>query len=354
MRLFFIVILVAITGCQDGKLPPVQPVEEHQRPVKVHHIVSIAGSKNYEFAGRIQAAHSMDLSFEVGGVIAQLDILEGQSLKKGQLIASLNPRNYQLLVQEATEQQRIALRNLTRIKKLQALSSASQSTLDTTQSTATLSKIAVEKAAKNLADTKLYAPFDAVVAKRHTEAHVNVSPGDPIVKLNNSSYLRVETNIPANLVATRNKSEAVDVYLTFDFAPSQKFPLEYLENAAESNAIAQTYKTFFKLATSNALNLLPGMTGNVHLSLNKKNRPLVRIPIAALRSNSDNEFYIWQLNTETNTVHQHLVRVDSVSNDSGFANILGNDLHDTYVIAAGASQMREGMQVRVLNDASIP
>ena len=74
------------------------------RPAKVMTIEKEALTFERVFSGRTKAAKSIDLTFEVPGRLLEFPVREGQELKKGDLIARIEPADYQSRLNAAKAQ----------------------------------------------------------------------------------------------------------------------------------------------------------------------------------------------------------------------------------------------------------
>ena len=118
----------------------------------------------YNFTARLEALQSIDLSFEVGGPLHEMPVREGESVAAGSMIASLDPTEFQLAVQEAEVQLKLAAQDLTRKRKVLAENGIAKSAVEDSQSNYDLQRIRLDKAEERLNDTRIYAPFDAYAA----------------------------------------------------------------------------------------------------------------------------------------------------------------------------------------------
>ena len=66
------------------------------------------------FAGRVAAVQTVDLSFQVPGKLIEVPVLESQRVSKGDVIARLDPTDYDRAVREATINVEKAKRELDR------------------------------------------------------------------------------------------------------------------------------------------------------------------------------------------------------------------------------------------------
>ncbi len=143
-------------------------------------------------AGTVQAAdHAAELGWSgrislampVTGVVETVAAHAGQRLKKGDLLAALNPTLFKAGVAEAradvdrlTQEQADAQRDLDRVKELYARTVSATSELDAAQLRADRAAAALagararlERARRQLEESELRAPFDAIVLARMAE-----------------------------------------------------------------------------------------------------------------------------------------------------------------------------------------
>lgn len=123
-------------------------------------------------------AADIELSTRVSGVVEDVYVQPGQSVKKGAVLLRLNKVIYQAQVLEAgAESERLraeaaeAKRELDRAEELYSRTVSSTTELDSAklrhtraQSALTVAETRATIAKKNLADTELKAPFNGVVA----------------------------------------------------------------------------------------------------------------------------------------------------------------------------------------------
>jgi RND family efflux transporter MFP subunit len=277
-------------------------------------------------------------------------VREGQFVEADSLIASLDPTDFKLALRKAGVQLKLATQDLERKKKLLRDRGISKSLVDDALAIFELRQVTFEQAAEALADAKLIAPFDGFVAKRFTDNHVNVRSGDPIIRLNDLSELFVYASIPEILFATVSAESIVSLSAKFAFAPEQSFVLEFRESTGEAESVAQTYKVTFAMKRPDGLNIMPGMTATVEVELNARanSSPGITIPITALVSNAEREFFVWLYDPVTTKVTKRLVKVGAVS--GGGVPVVDGLRDGEMIVATGASHLQAGMKVRVLGE----
>lgn len=136
-----------------------------------------------EFPAQLDWSGRVTLTVSVPGVLETVSAQAGQVVKKGDLLASLEPTLYKAAVAETradldrlTEDQADAKRDLDRVQELYARTVSSTTELDASKlrfarASAALAaaQARLEKARRQLAESELRAPFDALILARQGE-----------------------------------------------------------------------------------------------------------------------------------------------------------------------------------------
>ena len=191
MRVLLPLLLIVLSGCEVLLNQTVE--DQSVRPARVYQVAAEGATITHEFVGRVEAAQTVDVSFEVAGPLVKLPVKEGQTIGAGQLVAALDPTDFKLALREADVQLKLARQDLERKNKLFRERGISESVVDDARALYDLRAVRVLQAREALADTRIVAPFDAYVARRFTDSHVNVRAGDKIARLNDLNELYVVT-----------------------------------------------------------------------------------------------------------------------------------------------------------------
>jgi len=340
---------VLAAGCVDRSEP--EPEDQAVRPARIFLVQGSAGAVEYKFVGRVEAAQSVDMTFEVSGPLVQLPVREGQTINKGDLVAALEAKDFELAVREAQVQLQLARQDLERKQRVLAQRGIARSVVDDARSNFELQKVRLDKAQESLADARLLAPFNAFVARRYVDNFVTVRAGEKIVRLNDPEQLLVVANIPEALFATSGDAEVIDMYAEFDFAPDAKFPLEVFEARGEADAVAQTYEVSLAMSRPQHLNVLPGMTASVIVhARDSRVDTSTLIPASALVSADDGSFVVWVFDPQTLAVERRAVTVEAPV--AAGVPVTSGLVDGEMIVATGASQLSEGMKVRMLGEPS--
>ena len=336
-------------GC--GNQAEVVVAEQSLRPAKVVRVQAAGGLRAHEFVARVEAAQSIDVSFEVDGVLAELPVLEGQTVERGQLVAALDPTDFRLAVREAELEVELARQDWERKRRLLAQRGIAASLVEDARSMHRLQQVRLAQRRESLSKSRITAPFDAYVAHRYVDNFVQLGAMDKVVRLNDLHQLQVVAGVPEQLLVTVRTEHVVSIDAVFPFAPEQRFPLTFRENRGEADAVAQTYEVSFTMQRPAEYNILPGMTAAVRVALRSPAAAAAWIPASALVSGPDKGFFVWLHDPQTQAVRKQAVQVGppaayGVPVRSG---LRGGE----WVVAAGANQLQEGMRVRPMNDSPV-
>lgn len=147
---------------------------------------------------------------EIGGLVVEYPINEGDAVKKGQLLARLNKRSLELSLAAATAQlkeaearQKLAERNYQRAEELFESQVFSRSQLDDTlfefnawQGRIDNLKAEIARIEYDMERSVIPAPFDGVVVAKHTELGEWLGVGDEVVELLSLEALEVVVDVP--------------------------------------------------------------------------------------------------------------------------------------------------------------
>lgn len=165
--------------------------------------------------GTITAASQTLVRARVSGDIIDIPVREGMSVKAGQLIARIDPADFELRLSERTAQLRSAQAQLEQARRTlennaRLLDKAfiSQNAYDNSRFAVDGARAAVEaadaqlaQARKALADTRIIAPMSGVVAQRFVQPGEKVSPDGRIVSIIDLEQLEIEVAVPASDIA---------------------------------------------------------------------------------------------------------------------------------------------------------
>lgn len=325
-----------------------EPVEQQKadviQAVKLAKVSDSPDSTKRTFPAEVSAVKTVDVSFEVSGRLIEENLLTGSLVKKGDLLAKIDPTPFEQRQQEAEARLKQANRDLARTESTFKKGLSSQAQLDNARTTQELAEIALNKANQDLSYTKVAAPFDAQVSERFVENDSYIKAGDMIAKLQDVSKFYFNINVPERLLSRYQEGATVTAEASIISAPHKKYQLEYVEHATQPDPITQTYKVVFAANADNG-NLTPGARAVVDVTLGYQSYgDGLLLPFSAVVGNNSEGFHVWKFDPQSSQVKKTQISVLHI--ESNYALITGDVALGDLVVAAGAAKMRDGLVVK--------
>lgn len=346
-----IMILMTCLTLSCGRGDDKAPQAEVVRPAKLMTVSSVAEVNNLELPGRVRASRRADLAFQVAGPLISLPVEEGDLVKKGAVVATILPRDFQTALNTAKANKLEAMHQYNRFKDLYIRKQVSKADFDKAKRTYDVAKSNVTNAENSLKDTSLKAPFSGVIARRYVENFQEVRAKDPIVSLQDVSKLEVVVDVPETMmvrVRNRTKGEIV-AQVEFSALPGVKHDLRLKEFSTEADPQTQTYRVVLILPAPKNANILPGMTAKVTAKRLAETEILEKVffvPVNAVFADESGNEFVWVVDAEEMTVEKRKVTVGSVSGSS--ISILEGLESGEKIVIAGVNYLRPGMKIREL------
>lgn len=347
-------LLVIFTACSRPEPPPAPEVA---RPARLFTVEGPNAQIIRSFPGEVQASDQADLAFRVGGKLIEFPATRGIRVKQGQLLARLDPADYQAAANQAQAEYTLAVAQFERAAELIDRQLVSQAEYDQRNSLMQVRQSALVRAQNNLDYTGLYAPFDGVVGRRLAENFENVAAGQVVMIIQTDQMIDVLVDVPESIVArverTRVNQDPLPVQVRFGSSQDRTFEAYYKEHETTADPATLTFRVTFSLPMPESVNVLPGMSATVIADLSELFYDEVGdqtlVPIEAIFSAEeeplDAEFrQVWVVDPDTMRATRHEVRVGQLSGDR--IAILEGLEEGEMIISAGVNGVQEGMLVR--------
>jgi len=157
----------------DHKATPPPP----PRPVAVAKVITKDVPLYLDEIGTCAAYETVQVQAQVSGQIVARDFKDGQDVKKGDLLFTIDPRPYQAVLDSAKADLMLAEANLKRQEELRAKAVTTPQDWDTAKATALKAQAAVDAAQVNLDFTQIRSPIDGRIGLRQVDVGNTVSAG---------------------------------------------------------------------------------------------------------------------------------------------------------------------------------
>jgi RND family efflux transporter MFP subunit len=341
-------VLLAAAGlaaCGAEPAPPPQP----PRPVKMVQVGG-AGAGSVEFPGEIRPARQADMAFEVGGRIVDFPAREAARVEQGELLARLDPRDFEAELAKWRAQLEKTRTDLERYRTLFEKGVSPRAELERAQRNFEAAQAEFRQAQKAVEDTELRAPFAGVVARKLVEDFVNVQAKEAVLILQDDSSLEITVSVPERDFARmtpglplEERSRRSRPRVVVSALGDRAFPARITEFSTTADPQTRTYQARFAFANPPDVNVLPGMTARVVLDAGAPSGGL-RVPVQAVVSDPGGAAFVWVVDDASLAVSRVPVALGPLDGD-WVAVESGLEPGQT-VAVSGVADLREGMTVR--------
>jgi multidrug efflux system membrane fusion protein len=352
-------VLAALSCAPLACSPATAPPQADLRPVRYEIVSSAEAGRRRSFAGICQPALEPSLSFKVDGTLARRPVDLGDRVQRGALIAELDPRDFQLQVEEAAAALRSAeaeARNaearFSRMRGLYENGNASLTDYDSARAAAESSRAYVESVRKRLelarqqlSYTRLVAPVAGAIARVSAEVNENVRAGQEVVRLAAEAGYEVEVTVPESLIGQIRAGQ--DVRVTFDALPGRTFGGTVTEVGVTSSATGTAFPVKARLDEDDP-GVRPGMAAEVEFRFHESGEGArFRVPAQAVAEDRTGRFVlvVEPSGPGRGVVHRRAVEVGALTPD-GIEILRGLEEGDR-LVTAGISQIEDGDTVKL-------
>jgi len=336
-------------ACREPEAPPPPVV----RPIKILELSGAVGGATLEYPGSVEAALHSTMGFEVAGRMIEFPVNEGDRLKQGDVIARLDPRDYESALESSVAFRKAAKAEFERRAELFREGVDSKAVLEKAERNYDVTKASVTQDTKALEDTVLRAPFDGVVAQKLVKDFRNVQAKEAILIFEDNSSLKVEIALPEvdyvrvqPGLSLEQRTERAKPEVVVSSLADRSFPARIVEMATAADPVTRTFKVTLAFDKPSDVTVETGMTAKVviHLPNDLAAPGSVVVPSQAVRGDEAGEAYVWIIDPDSMEARRRSVEVGEVMG-SQVQVLSGLDGSDQVAIS-GVAQLREGMRVR--------
>jgi len=322
--------------------------------VKLIDVGDILQGSMRQFPAEVEANTDSHLAFRVSGEIKEFAVKAGNHVSKGQLLARLDTRDFDISVSDRAARHALALSQFNRTDELLKRKLVSQSMFDEAKANLLVAESNLNSAKTALDYTSLRAPYDGIIARVYAEKHQNIQGQQLILDMQNLDSVDVSIRMPERLVAMVDKHTTYQPEVSFDSIPNKRYKLTTKEWDTQADPVTRTFKVVFTMPLPEGTNILPGMSGTVYADLAKvthENFSHIVLPVAAVFSAQDKSVdneqqFVWVVDPQ-NKVTRVAVTVGELT-EQGIV-ILSGLNGDEVVVGAGVHFLKQGTVVRAWN-----
>lgn len=340
-KITVLIVLIALYSCNPKEGENEDKVSTN---VKTQKIVPSKGYTQYSYSGQIISDQKSTLSFLVGGMIQKMHVTEGQSVRKGELLATLNATDYQndLLLRQASLLE--AKDRYERMMGLYEKNSIPESDYIRSKAAYLSADALVKIARKKVSDTKLYAPFDGIIYRKIQRKGTIVQQGHPVYEIANLANLDIVFSVPENEINTLHIGDEVNATVTSLNNVKVKAKISSIVTVAD--AITRSYQV--KAVINNEEGILKdGMLVTINVKTLQEETQIM-VPGNAIVMSSRNVPHVFVFNSTDNRAFKKRIKVGNVHGTAVqvIQGLQGNEI----IVTEGHHNLRDGNLVNNVAD----
>ena len=349
-RFLLVLAIASLLAACSRPAPPEEPV----RSVKLLTVGVGALQSSLEYSGEVRARVESRLGFRVAGKIVKRQAELGQHVKAGQVLAQLDPKDYQLATDaaraqlaSATTQRDLAAADLKRYQTLKDQNFISGAELERREATLKAAQATLDQARAQLSSqgnqaayTTLVADVSGVVTGIDAEPGQVVAAGTPVVRIAQDGPRDVVFVVPEDKVAQMAVGSEVAVR---GWSGGATLAGAVREVAASADAATRTFQVKVAIDSAEA----PALGATVYVTpkaLSHAGIPAIKLPTSALRQEGQ-ATAVWVYDAASSTVKSQPVQIATA--DGNEAVVAAGLTPGMQVVATGVHVLSPGQKVMV-------
>jgi RND family efflux transporter MFP subunit len=294
----------------------------------------------------VETGRLITLVPRIGGTLLMLNVMAGDEVTEGQIVAQVDSAPYELTYLQAQSAYTTARTTFNRIGQLYRTQGVSRQSYDEARMTFEVARAQFELARLNIDYTRIRAPMNATVLMRHGTEGGLVGVGTPLVTLGDLNDLRIKAAIPEihyrffaenwETMPVRIQVPSLGNDISFDVKPLNLAPYVSPEN--------RSFLVEYEIPDGVIHGLRPGMFVNVIFTLDKR-EDIYYLPFRVFASGSRLMFVVEDINRQ-GLISQYMEFVPEFFNNDFFQ--ISSELHDRIFILEGQHFISPGQRVNIL------
>jgi len=316
-----------------------QPMQRPMLPVDVVVATPRQIENTIKITGAVQANESVALRSEISGKIERILFKEGQRVKKGDILLTINDDEILAQVERLKYTQKLNEEIEFRQRQLLEKQAISREEYDIALTTVNTTLSDLKEREARLSKHSIRAPFDGIIGLRQVSEGSYISPNDLIANIYSIDPIKIEFSVPGKYSGMVNTGDKI----IFQVEASQKQFAGSIY-AVEPKIDPQTRTLQIRAITENDDEvLIPGQFANIDYILDVLPDALMVPAEAVIPEMNSHKIYICKNGVATQVQIEIGMRTEKeVQVTSGLTP------GDT-VITTGILQMREGLKVSIAN-----
>lgn len=328
--------MVGIPKCENGKEDT--RGEEKSQVVDIYLVSSTGVRQDFTVSGNIEGNTTVRLGFMVPGKVNYIASDEGESIRAGQVLASVDPESYQIAKVMSDAEVDQTQDDYDRLRELYNRNSLAESDMVKITMSLRAAKAQQRLRAKNLRDTKLRSPIDGILIKKGVEVGEIIEQGLPVFAVADINTVKVVASVPQMELRYIEMGNKAEVYVA---SVDSTFIGSVVEIGTLADSQTRTFPVKIELENPKQL-LRPGMTAEVNMETGLSTIHIA-VPANCILRDLDNSSYVFVADTVKMKAFKCLVSIGQVI-DNRIEVTSGLSPGDM-VIVTGLSKLNNGSSI---------
>lgn len=316
------------------------------------------------FPGVARAEDRVNLSFRVDGPLVELPIVVGDQVKKGDVLARIDPRDYEINLRnveanlaKSQATLKFAESDFARADRIQKKDpgAISESKVDEKREERNRLRAVVEGnvaqvegANDQLSYTRLIAPFNGTIVAKYFDNFEYVRARQAVARMLDTSQIEMVIDVPDHMIPYANMIQ--DIEVTFRALPGLKLNATIKEIGEEASTTTRTFPVTLLMKQPKDNQVFAGMSGEARfIGSIEPDSPYasIIIPTTSVFSEvEDGPKYVWVIDDKTHITKKREVKVGKLTS-RGIQVISGINPGE-WIAIAGVHFLKDGQKVKLL------
>jgi RND family efflux transporter MFP subunit len=328
------VATLTLSGCRTDTVEPLPPPV-----VETAAVERVDSARDLRMSGTIEADRNTPLSFAVPGTVEAVLVNEGQTVRRGQVLARLTPVTFEAALGIAVAQAERAEDVYRRYEPMHRNRTVPEVKWVEAQTSLEAARHAVDIARKNLDDAVLRAPEDGVVARRLTEPGATAAPGVPAFHLVQTKVVRAIAPVPEMQIGRIHVGQAARVAVA---ALGREFAGEVYEVGVLADPTTRTYPVKITVANDDGA-LRVGMVVDIFVHV-PGDAPTLAVPREAIRIDERGAACVFVVMADQKVVRRNVEVIGFLGEQTAVSAGVGEGER---VVVSGTPMLGDGATVRL-------
>ena len=340
--LLFIANLLLMSAACSSEKEKEQPL----RNVILTEVNSLNSTAATVYPGIVEEGGSISASFMADGKISGINVKEGDRVRKGQLLATLDDTDYRIGVTQLETQFKQMTAEKERMDAMFEKHNIAPNDYEKFIAGYEQLKLQLDLAHRQLDYTKLYSPANGYISNKYMQPGELAGAGTPIFNIIDDSELRANVDLPVQVYLEKERIVSAKGSVP---GISDEIPLKIISITPDADN-TMLYRMKLAIPSQESKALTSGMNISVALITSEAGMTETLVPSRALFKKEDKN-YVWLFNPADSTISGKSVIIEGAP--QGKMSVVKGLQAGELIVETGVRQLYEGEKVNVLNRNSV-